>query len=78
MKHKEKLKKLKKKVDDNLASDVEYRMYKYLSRLSGMKGAEKSLKDKLGKDINSAETTTDIANKVFDRIDKKRKEHYDS
>lgn len=50
-------------------------MAKKLSRLSGMKGAEKKSKDKLGKLLNR---NNQIADKVFKRMEKRLRGQYDS
>lgn len=68
MKNKQKLEKLKKKIEDKTASEEEYKMYAYLTRLSGMKGFEKSLKDRIGRQLNAGEHTYKAVDKVFDRI----------
>ena len=76
MKRKEKLEELKKKIDNKTASDAEYKMFSYLTRLSGMKGFEKSLKDRIGRNLNAGEHTYKAVDKVFDRINNRGK--YDS
>ena len=68
MKRKQKLEDLKKKIDNKTASDTDYKMFAYLTRLSGMKGFEKSLKDRIGNHLNAGEHTYKAVDKVFDRI----------
>lgn len=75
MKKQEKIKKLKEKIDNEEATDQEYKMYKFLTRISGMKGMEKSLKDRLGRDIGSNQHIYKTVDKVFDRIDKRREKN---
>lgn len=43
-------------------------MSKHLSRLSGMKGAEKKLKDKIGKLLNK----DNVLEKIMKRLEKRR------
>lgn len=57
-------------IDDKRINDTEHKMDKHLSRISGMKGAEKSIKDRIGRNQNSAERTYSTIEKVFDRINK--------
>ena len=64
----EKIKKLQSKIENKTASETEYKMYAYLTRLSGMKGFEKSLKDRIGRNLNAGEHTYKAVDKVFDRI----------
>ena len=64
---------LKKKiagVEDKKIGDTEHVMDKHLSSLSGMKGNEKSIKDRIGRNMNSAERTYSTVEKIFDRINK--------
>lgn len=68
MKRKEKIKKLKEKIDNNTASDTEYKMYSYLTRLSGMDGMEKSLKDRIGRNLNAGEHTYNTIEKIYSKI----------
>ncbi len=68
MKHKEKLEKLKIKIDNKTASDSEFKMYSYLSRISLMKGFLKSSKARIGRNLNAGEHTYKAIDKVFDRI----------
>ena len=75
MKKSEKIKKLKKKIDNKSASDADYKMYAYLSRISGMDGMEKSLKDRIGRNLKAGEHTYKTIDKVFDRINNKGKEN---
>lgn len=72
MKRKAKIKTLKIKIDSKTASDAECKMYDYLTRLSGMKGFEKSLKDRIGQHLNAGEHTYKAIDNVFDRINKNR------
>ena len=46
-------------------------MAKHLSRLSGMKGAEKKSKDKLGRVLNKEE----VLEKIMKRMEKRRGRH---
>lgn len=64
---------LKKQLNQKLP-DTDHVMDKHLTVLSGMKGAEKSIKDKIGKDLKRAEHTYSTIDKVLDRINKRRKE----
>jgi len=68
---KEMLKRLKKLY--NIGDGDEF-MYKRLSRLSGMKGAEKSIKDKIGKQNNKVDAN-DVVEKMMKRIEKARGKH---
>lgn len=70
MKKKDKLEELRKRIEDKTASDTDYKMFAYLTRLSGMKGFEKSLKDRIGRNLNAGEHTYKTVDKVFDRINK--------
>lgn len=60
------LKKIMDRMKAGIATDEDKIMYKKLSLLSGMRGAEKSLKDRIGKSLN-------LNNKhdVMDKINKK-------
>lgn len=69
---KRKIQQLKIKIDNKTASEAEYKMYDYLTRLSGMKGFEKSLKDRIGQHLNAAEHTYKAIDNVFDRINKNK------
>ena len=70
MKRKEKIEELRKKIENKTASDTEYKMFAFLTRISGMKGFEKSLKDRLGRNLNAGEHTYKAVDRVFDRINK--------
>jgi hypothetical protein len=56
---------------ENKNVSIEHRMDKHLSNLSGMKGAEKSTKDKIGRNLNAGEHTYKTIDKVYDRINKR-------
>lgn len=72
------LRKSNASVENKPLQDTSHRMDKHLTRLSGMEGAEKSIKDKIGKNLNGAEHTYSTIDKVFDRINKKREGKNDS
>jgi len=55
--------------------DGDEEMADKLSRLSGMKGAEKKSKDKIGRVLNR---NSQIADKVFKRMEKRLRGQYDS
>lgn len=65
-------------IEDKKIVDTEHQMDKYLTRLSGQKGSEKSIKDRIGRNMNSAERTYSTVEKVFDRINKIGKKENDN
>lgn len=66
--NKEKLKELKKKIDDGTASSADFRMYKFLSRLSGMKGVEWHISRRLHAGENKYKKAVDSSTKIYDKI----------
>ena len=63
-----KMEELKKKIDNRKAISADIKMYKFLSRLSGMKGTEWHVSRRLHAGENKYKKSVESSTKVYDKI----------